>query len=219
MSCKCRVYDIAIFQIQGIIFLEGVQMNQPELGKLITEKRQSMGLTQEQLAELCDVSSRTIQRLETGEVEPRAFTRKNLSNALEFDFGADPNRDELFWLTVLHLSSCICMFFIPLLLWSWKKQSSSKIAREGQQVLNFQITMTLVLVSAGLLMLIVPPLVLVFMQSMDGPIRLLNLVLVTITILPIIVTGMFCFVEGIVNTIRTHTDKPVHYPLSIKFLK
>ena len=194
-------------------------MNQPELGKMIAEKRQSMGLTQDQLAELCDVSTRTIQRLETGEVEPRSFTRNNLSNALEFDFGAEPDGDELFWLTVLHLSSCICIFFIPLLIWSWKKHSSAKIASHGQQVLNFQITMTLVLVSAGLLMLIVPPLVLIFMQSMDGPIRLLNLIIVSLTILPMIVTGIFCFIEGIGNTIRMHSDKPVHYPLSIKFIK
>jgi DNA-binding XRE family transcriptional regulator len=44
-------------------------------------------LTQEQLAEECEVSTRTIQRIENGEVEPRAFTRNNLSNLLEFDFG------------------------------------------------------------------------------------------------------------------------------------
>ena len=194
-------------------------MNQPELGKLIAEKRQSMGLTQDQLAELCDVSTRTIQRLESGEVEPRSFTRNNLSNALEFDFGAEPDENELFWLTILHLSSCICMFFIPLIIWSWKKHSNSKIATQGQQVLNFQITMTLVLVSAGLLTVILPPLILIFMQSMDGPIRLLNLILVTITIIPIIVTGIFCFIEGIINTIRMHSDKPIHYPLSIKFIK
>jgi uncharacterized Tic20 family protein len=206
-------------QFKVSFYSEGVNMNQPELGNLIAEKRQSMGLTQEQLAELCDVSTRTIQRLETGEVVPRAFTRNNLSTALEFDFGAEPDGNELFWLTVLHLSSCICIFFVPLLIWSWKKQSSSKIAKHGQQVLNFQITMTLVLVSAGLMMLIIPPLILIFMQSLDGPIRLLNLAILLITIIPMIVTGIFCFIEGIVNTIRMHSDKPVHYPLSIKFIK
>ena len=177
-------------------------MNQPELGILITEKRQSLGLTQERLAELCDVSTRTIQRLETGEVEPRSFTLNNLSNVLEFDFGTEPDGNELLWLTVLHLSSCISMFFIPLLIWSWKKHSSAKIARQGQQVLNFQITMTLVLISAGLLILAFPLLAYTFMYSSGGPIRSISIIIVLFTFFPIIVTGIFCFVEGIINTIR-----------------
>jgi len=37
-------------------------MNQPDLGLKITELRQLKGLTQEKLAEYCDVSARTIQR-------------------------------------------------------------------------------------------------------------------------------------------------------------
>ena len=62
-------------------------MQQPDLGMKVAEMRKQKGLTQEQLAEECEVSTRTIQRIENGEVEPRAFTRNNLSNLLEFDFG------------------------------------------------------------------------------------------------------------------------------------
>jgi transcriptional regulator with XRE-family HTH domain len=54
--------------------------------------RQQKHLTQEQLAEYCEVSARTIQRIESGEVEPRSFTRNSLSNILEFDFGKDNKR-------------------------------------------------------------------------------------------------------------------------------
>ena len=44
-------------------------MNQPDLGLKILELRQQKGLTQEKLAEYCEVSARTIQRIENGEVD------------------------------------------------------------------------------------------------------------------------------------------------------
>lgn len=61
-------------------------MNQPEIGNKLAEIRKSRGLTQSELAEKCDVSFRTIQRIENGKVTPRGFTIKTLSTALVFDF-------------------------------------------------------------------------------------------------------------------------------------
>lgn len=61
-------------------------MNQPVFGKELVRIRKSKGLTQSELAEKCDVSCRTIQRIETGIVTPRSFTIKALSTALDFDF-------------------------------------------------------------------------------------------------------------------------------------
>ena len=58
-------------------------MNQPDLGLKIVELRQQKGMTQEKLAEYCEVSTRTVQRIESGEVEPRPFTRNSLSNTLD----------------------------------------------------------------------------------------------------------------------------------------
>ena len=37
--------------------------------------------------------------------------------------------------------------------------------------------------------------------------------------LPLILIGFFCFYQGVVNTIRSLSDKPVHYALSIPFVK
>ena len=34
-----------------------------------------------------------------------------------------------------------------------------------------------------------------------------------------VLIGFFCFYQGIVNTIRSLSDKPVHYALSIPFVK
>src|ERR1044071_5200273 len=164
MSCQCRAYDIVIFiqaPIMGTDSLKEKSMNQPDLGLKITELRQQKGLTQEKLAEYCDVSTRTIQRIESGEVEPRSFTRNSLSNVLEFDFGKDSTNNQSFWLALLHMSSVFCFVFIPLLLWSWKKDQSYKIDRQGRDVLNFQITVMLVLFAFILMLMIAPALFLI----------------------------------------------------------
>src|SRR5512134_2955003 len=102
-------------------------MHQPDLGLKVAELRQQKGLTQEQLAERCEVSARTIQRIEGGEVDSRAYTLHCLGEVLEFDFGAEDTSNENLWLTVLHLSSILCILIIPLLTWSWKKNQSYKI--------------------------------------------------------------------------------------------
>jgi DNA-binding XRE family transcriptional regulator len=84
-------------------------------------------MTQEQLAEYYEVSTRTIQHIENGEVEPRAYTRNSLSNILEFDFGQDNTEHQSFWLAALHISSIFIIVLIPLLLWSWKKNQSYEV--------------------------------------------------------------------------------------------
>lgn len=61
-------------------------MKQPELGKTIAELRQSQGLTQEELVEKCNISVRTIQRIESGEVTPRSYTVKTILAVLEYDY-------------------------------------------------------------------------------------------------------------------------------------
>ena len=71
-------------------------MNQPDIGLKVAELRSEKNMTQEQLAEYCQVSTRTIQRIESGEVEPRAYTRNSLSNILEFDFGRNNTENEGF---------------------------------------------------------------------------------------------------------------------------
>src|SRR5512135_2619476 len=106
-------------------------MNQPDLGLKVAELRQQKGLTQERLAERCEVSARTIQRIESGEVDPRAYTLHCLGEALEFDFGEESPANENLWLTILHLSSVLCILIVPLLLWSWKKNQSSRIDQQG----------------------------------------------------------------------------------------
>ncbi len=60
-------------------------MKQPALGQKISEIRKSKGLTQEELVEQCNISVRTIQRIEAGEVTPRSYTIKTILSALDYD--------------------------------------------------------------------------------------------------------------------------------------
>jgi uncharacterized Tic20 family protein/DNA-binding XRE family transcriptional regulator len=196
-------------------------MNQPYLGQKITELRQLKGLTQEQLAEKCEVSARTIQRIESGEVDPRSYTLQCLSQALGFDFEElDGSRDNP-WLLLLHLSSMLCIVILPLVLWSWKKNRSPLIDRQGRQVLNFQVTMTLVLFTGAAFLVFFPLLVLALdlsgLTSLEGSPTFIALLVSSP--LPLVLTGVFCAVEGVINSIRSLSDRPVHYPLSIPFMK
>ncbi len=195
-------------------------MNQPDLGLKVSELRQGKNLTQEQLAEYCEVSKRTIQRIENGEVEPRSFTRNSLSNMLEFDFGKDNTSNEDLWLTILHLSSVIPTVFIPLLLWSWKKDQSYKIDKQGQEVLNFQITMAFVLFALVLVLIVVPS-ALGIASGLDREAGILSDIF-TITVLPflpIVIIGLFIAYQSIVNTVRALSERPVRYALSAPFIK
>ena len=193
-------------------------MNQPDLGLKIADLRQQKGLTQEKLAEYCEVSTRTIQRIESGEVEPRAFTRNSLSNILAFDFGKENTNNQSLWLALLHLSSAVCTVFIPLLLWSWKKDQSYKIDRQGREVLNFQITVMLILFALTLL-LIVAPSALLMWERLDRDAGMVGNMFTLLPPLPIAFLAIFTLYQAVVNTVRALSEQPIHYPMSIPFVK
>jgi len=196
-------------------------MNQPDLGLRVFELRQQKGFTQEQLAEKCEVSPRTIQRIESGEVDPRSYTLQCLSDSLNYDFMEDGSENENLWLALLHLSSIFCIIILPLLLWSWKKNKSYKIDRQGRQVLNFQITMTLALFAA-LFLLMLAPMALTFMGEANvsaienTPIFIMLVICIP---MPLVLIGIFCTWQGVINAIRALSDKPIRYRLAIPFLK
>jgi uncharacterized Tic20 family protein/DNA-binding Xre family transcriptional regulator len=196
-------------------------MNQPDLGLKVTELRQQKGFTQEQLAEKCEVSPRTIQRIESGEVDPRAYTLQCLSTALEFDFMEDNTGNENLWLLLMHLSNIVPLLITPLLIWSWKKNQSYKIDKQGHAVLNFQITMLLLLFLGGFLLMIVP-VMLIYLgkRSVDTGLGIgMFEIMILCVPMPMILIGIFSAYQGVVNAMRALSDKPIRYPLSIPFVK
>jgi uncharacterized Tic20 family protein len=194
-------------------------MNQPDLGLKIIELRQQKGFTQEKLAEYCEVSTRTIQRIESGEVEPRSFTRNSLSNILEIDLGKENTNNQSFWLALLHMSSLVCFVFIPLLLWSWKKDQSYKIDRQGRDVLNFQITVMLVLFAFVLAVMTAPVVSLMLWGADQDPGILVGNLLAWFPPTLILLLCVFTTYQAVVNTVRALSDKPIRYSLSIPFVR
>jgi transcriptional regulator with XRE-family HTH domain len=69
-------------------------MKQPELGKKISDLRKQKGLTQEELVDKCNISVRTLQRIESGEVTPRSYTVKTILAALEYDLSKISGSDD-----------------------------------------------------------------------------------------------------------------------------
>ncbi|MFQ5605480.1 MAG: DUF4870 domain-containing protein [bacterium] len=168
-------------------------MKQPELGRKITELRKQRGFTQEELAYRSRLNVRSIQRVESGEVTPRLSTLKLLSEVLEFELNSEGQADSNPWLLLMHLSSVIPIVIIPLIIWIWKRDELPEIESHGIDVLNFQISMSIYLFAASMLVFVV----------------------IGLLILPAL--GIFIFFVAIINTIKVALEQDYRYPLSIRF--
>lgn len=122
-----------------------------ETGKLIKELRIKKGMTQEELAELTELSARTIQRIENGEVDPRAYTLQMIAKALDVDFSIfienESNEDKDLenvnkrnWLALIHLSGLLPIFFPTIIIWNRKKADIKGITDHYRAVIGFQST-------------------------------------------------------------------------------
>ncbi|MBF0483244.1 MAG: DUF4870 domain-containing protein [Candidatus Omnitrophica bacterium] len=106
------------------------------------------------------------------------------------------------WVVGIHLSQlavCVGLIFgnliVPFALWLIKRHESPLIDSEGKKVLNFQISMSIYVLLAGLMCFI-----------------LIGFVVVPILVL----TDIICIIIGSVQTSKGIDHK---YPLSIEFLK
>jgi transcriptional regulator with XRE-family HTH domain len=176
------------------------------IGQFIKETRLRKGLTQEELAEKTDISVRTIQRIENGEVDPRSFTLQTIASVLEINFEefsnygkeestVDQTQNDNLWIPLLHLSGLFVLVIPPVVIWLWQKDKSNKIKEHGIDVINFQISMFIYLVCAGLLVFLIIGL----------PIA--------------IFLGFFSTIVIIVNTIKVIGNQPYKYPWTLKVLK
>jgi len=191
-------------------------MNKNLLGLRIKELRKQKGMSQELLAEDSGLSLRTIQRIENGETNPTGESLKRLSNALNI------NPDELIdwsikedkrYLTFLNLSALTFLFFpllgilIPFILWTSRKGKIKNINRLGKDLINFEITWTL-------LLFLIP--FLWFLMSKIGILENLTLRIIFIII------GIMYFINLIfilLNTLRISNEKDVIYNPKIKLLR
>ncbi|MBK3517177.1 helix-turn-helix domain-containing protein [Carboxylicivirga marina] len=121
-----------------------------EIGKLIKELRTKKGITQEELAHQTEVSTRTIQRIENGDVDPRAYTLQMIAKALEVDYSmfvetsseestAVQEVNDNNWIALLHLSSIIPLVFPSILIWNAKKNVVNGMHKHYKEVMSLQL--------------------------------------------------------------------------------
>jgi transcriptional regulator with XRE-family HTH domain len=183
-------------------------MNPSAIGSEIKKLRNEKGLTQEELAFKCGVSTRTIQRIESGEVDARNYTLHQIAEALEVPLNhftiETPERElqilekessDRKWLTLLHLSGLFTLLIPPIIIYILKRDEVKGMKQHGRDVLNFQLTMWLLL-----FVFAIPP-----------------VLIIGIFILPLI--GIFSTIYVLINTLRVQNDRPYHYPMTIEFIK
>lgn len=191
-------------------------MDKNYLAIRVKELRNQRGMSQEFLAEESGLSLRTIQRIEKGESNPTGESLKRLANALNV------SPDELIdwsvkednkYLTYLNLSALMFLFFpllgilIPFILWTSKKGKIKNINKLGKDLINFEITWTI-------LLFFIP--IVLFTISKIGLIKDMTLSLFFIVIGILYVANLILI---LINTLRINNEKEVVYSPRFKFLK
>ncbi|MCD6180557.1 MAG: helix-turn-helix domain-containing protein [Bacteroidales bacterium] len=176
-----------------------------DIGAKIKELRILKGLTQEELAEQTGLSVRTIQRIESGEVDPRTYTLTALAQALEVDLEVLTSKkinspktfsqDAYNWVILMHLSGILTFVFPPLLIWLFKKEELAEYEQHFKDIMNFQLSIFIYLIASAILLIV-----------------LIGLPL-------LIFIGLFSQVVIIINTIKVMNHRAYHYPLTIQILK
>ena len=191
-------------------------MNKNLLGLRLKELRKQKGMSQELLAEESGLSLRTIQRIENGETNPTGESLKRLSNALNV------NPDELIdwsikedkrYLTFLNLSALTFLFFpllgilIPFILWTSRKGKIKNINKLGKDLINFEITWTL-------LLFFIP-----FLWFLIAKIGLLENLTLSIIFIIVGVMYLINLIFILLNTLRISNENDINYYPKSKFLR
>jgi transcriptional regulator with XRE-family HTH domain len=193
-----------------------------KIGNTIKEKRLQKGMTQEELALRSDITVRTVQRIESGEVDPRSFTLQAIASALEVDYNelvsADepPKSEEIssnetFWLAILHFSGIILLIIPTVIIWTLKKDKISNLRSHAIDSINFQLSMMLYLIFTAFLCLV--PVTIALSPTVKIPIFL------AVGIPIFTVVGIYIATIVIINASKAANNQPYRYLLCIKFLR
>lgn len=192
-------------------------MKNAHLSARVKELRNKKGMSQEVLAEESGLSLRTIQRIENSDSNPTGDSLKRLSNAL------DVNPDELIdwtikednkYLIFLNLSALTFLFFpmlgilVPFILWTSKKDKIKNINKLGKDLINFEITWTILLFLIPFLFFLISK-----TSLLEESLSLKNIFLITGSMY------FFNLILVLLNTLRISNKKDVMYYPQIKFLK
>lgn len=199
-------------------------MKNIDLAKRVKELRKRKGISQELLSENSGISLRTIQRIENGETDPRGDTLKRLAIALSvtpdelIDWKVNEDRG---FLTALNLSSLGFLLFpllgilIPLIMWISKKDKLKDIDKVGKEVLNFQISWTIVVLLTYLYF--IASMWYRFYQAKEISMALMGNPVIKYTVYASLYG--FNFVYVVINSVIIYKGNSIRYIPKIKFLR
>jgi uncharacterized Tic20 family protein len=204
-------------------------MDKTAIAKKIIHFRKLRGITQEALSEVTGLNVRTIQRIESGEVDPRLYTLKSIADALDVNLEEllpEPTQHELNQIAVLHISPIAFFLFpiignvvAPFIFWMLKREDVNGINKHGKDILNGQLTYSIVagaLVALQIGILLVPA---VFLGRFLIPMEFYMYLPFYFAINLIISMLMFGIFPAL-NALRVYRGKEAwKYPLKIKFFK
>ncbi|WP_350284802.1 serine hydrolase [uncultured Croceitalea sp.] len=141
-------------------------MENQSIAKNLIYHRKLKGFTQQELSARTEVTVRTIQRIEKGDVSPHLQTINLLASALEIEVDdllqLDNPKEEAIqkkWLLLIHGTPLLgfilpfCNVLFPLFLWIHKREDNSLYDTHGAKVVNFHISV-LVLYALSLVALV-----------------------------------------------------------------
>ena len=135
-------------------------MKNKNLANQVKELRKRKGFSQEELTSITGLSLRTVQRIESGETEPRGDTIIRLSNALDvtpdqlIDWAIKEDKG---FLKAMNLSTLTFIVFpllgilTPLVMWISMKDKLRSVNKLGKTIINFEITWVILLFSGFIL--------------------------------------------------------------------
>lgn len=185
-------------------------MENQSIGKNLIYQRKLKGFSQEELSEKTEVTIRTIQRIEKGDVNPHLQTIKLLAIALSIDVDdllilENPKEESIQkkWLLLMHGTPLLgfilpfCNVLFPLFLWIHKRDDNTIYAEHGTRIVNFHITVLILYILSFVALMTIEKWGFIFF----------------ISVIPI------CVLIVIANIIYAVKEHKCYYPLAIPFLK
>lgn len=200
-------------------------MKNKELAQKIKALRSRKGFSQEELSEITGLSLRTIQRIENGETEPRGDSLRRLAAAFEVTSDEIVDwtvQEDKGFLTSLNLSALSFILFpllgilVPLIIWISKKDKIRNVNKIAKDILNFEITWTMLLFIGYISILMNT----FYKINSTGDIN--AAVISSRMVMNLVFIGtmyLFNLIVIIINTIRINNEKMVIYYPKIRFIR
>lgn len=184
-------------------------MKSQSIAKNLIYYRKLKGYSQEGLSNKTEVTVRTIQRIEKGEVNPHLQTVKLLAAVLEIQVDdllvlEDPKEENLQkkWLLLMHATPVLglvipfCNVLFPLFLWIHKREDNKIYDKHGKAIVNFQITMTILFIISFISLITVEKYGILFF----------------FTVIP------YTIIVSIINIISAMNSQKCYFPLAFPFI-